>query len=68
MEEAPLRPNTETFLKCMKESLEKIRKTQDKAIKNGEDRETMNKISRMEEELRELTRKTKKQVESINEK
>ena len=27
-----------------KESLEKIRKTQDKAIRSGEDRETLNKI------------------------
>ena len=31
-----------------KESLEKIRKAQEKALKNNEDRETANKISRME--------------------
>jgi hypothetical protein len=42
--------------------LEKIRKTQEKALKNNEDKETANKISRMEEELKQLTQKTKKQV------
>lgn len=32
-----------------KRSLEKIRSTQDKAIRNAEDKETMSKISRMED-------------------
>ena len=31
-----------------KESLEKIRRAQEKALKNNEDRETANKITRME--------------------
>jgi chromosome segregation ATPase len=55
-------------LEAEKETLEKVRRTQDRALRGGEDKEAADKIAKMEQELRDLTHKTKKQVETINEK